>query len=430
MPIKLAVVGSGGSGLCAIKNAIDFDCELVAFEMSKFVGGLWNYTDNVDKDEFGVDTHSSMYQNLVTNLPIELMCYPNEPFPEQKESFVSSEKVLRYYQDYAAKYNLSKFIKFEHHVIRVRSTHDNGTWEIIVKNLRENKISTHIFDAVLICTGHHHKSYIPSYKGQNEFKFKQIHSHVYRSSKIFSDEKKILIVGGNNSAVDLVLDSCKVSKYPILWSNHLNNVDLTQFEGEVIIKPDIMELTSDGVKFVDGSFESNITLIVYATGYKYSYPFLSVDSGVATGDDGEYVRPLWWHCLSINRPTIGFIGLPNLICPNQLFELQTKFCLTFMTGRRELPPKELMMREYEEDIQQRWDRGLGSKKGHFMGPTSDFQRNYYEALEERAGLKVIKPCIIKMHSHASTNRFKNFTAYRNVKYRIIDDENFEVVPLG
>ena len=112
-----------------------------------------------------------------------------------------------------------------------------------------------------------------------------------------------------------------------------------------------------------------------------------------------------------------------------MFELQSKFCLSFITRQKELPPKEVMMEEYENDMQQRWDRGLKPRKGHFMGPTSDYQRDYYKALEERAELKVIIPCVIKMHTHASTNRFKNFTDYRNVKYRIIDDETFEVLPL-
>jgi hypothetical protein len=112
-----------------------------------------------------------------------------------------------------------------------------------------------------------------------------------------------------------------------------------------------------------------------------------------------------------------------------MFELQNQFCLTFITKQKELPSKALMMEEYENDMQQRWDRGLSARKGHFMGPTSDFQSKYYAALEERAGVSVIKPCIIKMHSHTSTSRFINFTTYRNVKYHIIDDENFETTPL-
>lgn len=424
--VRLAVIGSGASGLCALKNAIDYGCDVIAFEQSKFVGGLWNYTDQTDKDDNGLEVHSSMYQNLVTNLPIELMCYPNEPFPAQEKSFVSSQEVLQYYQSYAAKYNLLDLIKLQHHVIRIRPINDGVEWEIIVKNLIEDEISTHIFDAVMICTGHHHTSFIPKYKGQEEFKFKQMHSHVYRSSEIFHDEK-VLIVGGNNSAVDLVIDSCKTSKFPVLWSNHLENeLDTSQFQGEIISKPDVLELTEEGVKFVDGSFET-CSLIIYATGYKYSYPFLSVDCGISAGD---YVHPLWWHSINIHFRSLAFIGLPNLICPNQMFDLQSQFYLTFLTGRKKWPSKERMMKEYEEDMQQRWNRNLSKRKGHFMGPTSNFQQKFYEALEERAGLKIIKPCVIKMHSHTSTNRFKHFTNYRNVKYRIIDDDNFEVIPLG
>ncbi|XP_070507386.1 senecionine N-oxygenase-like [Chironomus tepperi] len=418
--IKLAVIGAGASGLCALKNAVDYGCEVVAFEQSKLVGGLWNYTDLTDKDEYGLDVHSSMYENLVTNLPIEIMCYPNEPFPKQPESFVSSAEVLNYYIRYAEKFNLLSRIKFEHHVFRVRPLL-NDKWEIIVKNLRNDNFETHIFDSVLVCSGHFHTPYIPNQKGQKLFKGKQMHSHTYRSSKIFNNEMT-LIVGGNNSAVDLVIESSKNSKLTI-WSHHLNpEPEMTQFEGKIVAKPDILELTENGVKFIDGTF-AECSLIIYATGYLYSYPFLSMDSGVLGGD---YVKPLWMHCLSINNPSLGFIGLPNLICPNQMFQLQVEFCLTFMTEKRTLPSKDEMLKEMNLDLQERWDRGLTFRKGHFLGHKPDAQLDYYNKLSQKAGIIPIMPCIVKIHSHAHQSRMKHFTSYRNVKYKIVSEDDFEI----
>lgn len=421
--IKLAVIGAGPSGLCVIKNAFDYNCEVVAFEQTKLVGGLWNFTNETDKDEYGLEIHSSMYENLVTNLPIEIMCYPNEPFPKQLESFVSSAEVLNYYNRYAEKFDLLRYIKFEHHVFRVRPL-PNDKWEIIVKNLPKDIYETFIFDSVLVCSGHFHTPFIPKCKGQELFKGKQMHSHAYRSSNVFNNETT-LIIGGNNSAVDLVIESSKNSK-STLWSHHLNPVpDMTQFEGKVLEKTNVSELVENGVKFLDGTF-AECSLIIYATGYLYSYPFLSMDSGVLGGD---YVKPLWMHCLNINNPSLGFIGLPNLICPNQMFQLQVEFCLTFMTGKKKLPSKDQMLKEMDLDLQERKDRGLPLRKAHFLGHKRDAQLEYYDKLSEKASITPIMPYIVKIHSHAHQSRLKHFTSYRNVKYKIVSKDDFEIEDL-
>lgn len=421
--LKIAVIGAGASGLCAIKNAIEYGCEVMAFEQTSNVGGLWNYTDETEKDKYGLDIHSSMYQNLVTNLPIELMCFPNEPFRDQKESFVTSEEVLSYYNNYAKVHELLQFIKFEHNVLRVRPL-VNDKWEVIVKDLKEDSYKTFNFDGILVCSGHFHTPFTPKVKGKELFKGKLMHSHTYRSSEIFKNQKT-LIVGGNNSAIDLVIDSCVVSSVTY-WSQHLEQKpELSQFGGPVTTKPDIQEILENGVKFTDGTF-IECSLIVFATGYLYSYPFLSVDSGVIAG---EYVKPLWMQCLSINKPTLAFIGLPNLICPNQMFQLQSEFCLTFMTGKKALPSREEMIKDMEEDFNDKIDKGLPPRKFHFLGHTIDGQKRYYDELSRKAGVKNIMPCILKMHQHAHKNRMKNFTTYRNVKYKILNENDFETVEL-
>lgn len=207
--MRIGVIGAGAAGLAAIKNSIDFGCEVIAFEQSETIGGTWVYSDRVGKDEHGLDVHSSMYKDLVTNLPIELMCYPNEPFPENETSFVSSDVILSYYESYADKHNLRDYIRFGHHVVRVRPL-ANDSWEVIVRNLSIDQHETFIFDAILICNGHFHSCYIPKYEGEI-FSGKQTHSHDYRSPETFKNEK-ILVIGGNFSAVDIVQQTAKYAE--------------------------------------------------------------------------------------------------------------------------------------------------------------------------------------------------------------------------
>lgn len=62
--MKIAVIGAGAAGLCAIRHAIEqnFHCE--CFEQTDKVGGTWNYSERIGTDENGLPVHSSMYKGL------------------------------------------------------------------------------------------------------------------------------------------------------------------------------------------------------------------------------------------------------------------------------------------------------------------------------------------------------------------------------
>lgn len=423
--MKVAVIGAGAAGLAAIKHSIDFGCEVLAFEQSDKIGGTWVY-DKVGKNEFGIDIHSSMYKSLTTNLPIEMMCYPNEPFPDNDNSFVSSNEVVSYYKSFADKYRLRDHVKFQYQVVRVRPVSEDfrERWEVIVRNLLIDEYENYKFDAVLVCNGHFHSGFIPDYDGTKIFQGRQMHSHDYRNPEEFKD-KAILVIGGQFSAVDIVHQTARHAK-SVTWSHHLKKEpNLKEFGENVTQKPDVLELREHEIVFVDNSV-SNFTTVIYCTGYEYKFPFLSVDCGISTFDD--FVKPLYKHCLNIKRPTMGFIGLPNLVCPNQLFSLQSRFCLSFITGKKELPTKQEMLDDCEADLKERWKRGLPKRKAHMMGPI--FQEQYYADLAITAGIEPIKPVIPRMHIYTNLNRDSDFLNFRNKKFYVIDDETFEARPIS
>lgn len=189
---SFCVVGAGPAGLSAVKNCLQSGFKVVAFEKGNQVGGTWVYTDDVGKDKYGVDVHSSMYQGLLTNLPKEVMEYPDFPYPFEDRSFVSSDKMLKYFNLYADKFDLHDHIMLEHEVMRVRPLVDD-TWEVIVKNLPQNKFEVLVFDFVFVCNGFS-VPLIPKLIGQDVMTAKQMHSHEYRSPEKFSGEK-VLVIG-------------------------------------------------------------------------------------------------------------------------------------------------------------------------------------------------------------------------------------------
>lgn len=101
------------------------------------------------------------------------------------------------------------------------------------------------------------------------------------------------------------------------------------------------------------------------SGYKYTFPFLSVDCGLSVDDN--YVQPLYKHCININRPTMVLIGLPYYVCASQMFDLQVRFCVTFLSGRKAMPTKEKMTEDTENEMEKRWAKGYKKRQAHMMG---------------------------------------------------------------
>lgn len=62
--MHIAVIGAGTAGMCAAKHALSKGCEVTVFEQTNQLGGIWVYTDEVGKNEFGLDVHSAMYKGL------------------------------------------------------------------------------------------------------------------------------------------------------------------------------------------------------------------------------------------------------------------------------------------------------------------------------------------------------------------------------
>lgn len=68
-----------------------------------------------------------------TNLPKEVMGFPDYDFDTNiEESFISSELVLEYLQNYAEHFELTPYIKLEHEIIRVRPR--SVGWEVSMIN--------------------------------------------------------------------------------------------------------------------------------------------------------------------------------------------------------------------------------------------------------------------------------------------------------
>ncbi|XP_039441094.1 senecionine N-oxygenase-like [Culex pipiens pallens] len=417
---RYCVIGAGAAGLAAAKSILDVGCDqLVVYEQTDQVGGTWVYTDTVGSDHHGLPIHGSMYSGLWTNLPKEVMGFPGYEMPTQRRSYIHSSEVLEFMKSYAGNYHVVDYVKFEHLVEQVKPVGE-GKWEVIVKDLKNNESTTNTFDYVLVCNGHYFDPAIPNFPGKDVFKGAQLHSHEYRKPDIFRD-RSVLIVGSGPSGKDLTIAASRQAQ-TVFFSHHVHEkLKNVAFPSNVVHVQDIAKLHESEVEFIDGTRHA-IDLILYCTGYRYSFPFLHRDCAIEVADN--WVNPLYKHILNINHPTMAFIGIPYRVCTTIMFDLQSRFAVKYYSGGKSLPSKEEMLADLQADTENRQKRGLSSRQAHMMG--GEVQAVYYEDVARTADVTPVPPIMARMHMHSERRRNEDLLKYRNDVFRVLDDNNFEV----
>jgi hypothetical protein len=111
--------------------------------------------------------------------------------------------------------------------------------------------------------------------------------------------------------------------------------------GDVTVKPGIERFGTDRVFFADGSTE-RVDAVIYATGYKISFPFLD---RALTGP-GDTEPPLFHRVVPPALPGLYFIGLVQPVGATMpLAEAQSHWVADLIDGRAALPPVAVMNRE-------------------------------------------------------------------------------------
>ena len=102
--------------------------------------------------------------------------------------------------------------------------------------------------------------------------------------------------------------------------------------GYVIIKPNVRRFTATGVIFEDGSMEDNIDMVMLATGYKMSYPFISHD--ILPINDNRVEMYKYVFNPEHKHPTMAVLGLVQPLGPIlPIAELQARWATRIFKGK-------------------------------------------------------------------------------------------------
>ncbi|XP_027627348.1 dimethylaniline monooxygenase [N-oxide-forming] 3 isoform X4 [Tupaia chinensis] len=211
---RVAVIGAGVSGLAAIRSCLEEGLEPTCFERSDDIGGLWKFSGRAEEGR------ASIYQSVFTNSSKEMMCFPDFPYPDDYPNFMHHSKLQEYIIAFAKEKGLLKYIRFETFVSSVSKRPDfsvTGQWDVTTE--KDGKKESAIFDAVMICSGHHVYPNLPkeSFPGLKQFKGKIFHSRDYKDPGTFKG-KRVLVIGLGNSGCDIATELSRTAEQVIISS--------------------------------------------------------------------------------------------------------------------------------------------------------------------------------------------------------------------
>lgn len=406
---KVCVIGAGPSGITTAKRLAEYGIPFDCYEASDEVGGNWYF-----KNPNGM---SACYQSLHIDTSKYRLQFEDFPAPADWPDFPHHSQLLQYFKDYVDHFGLRDRIRFNTLVTGAERAAD-GLWTVTTSTG-----DTEVYDALIVCNGHHWDPRFPDYPG--EFDGVLMHSHAYNDpfDPIDMRGKRIVVVGMGNSGLDIASELSQrflaeklfvsarrgvwvLPKYvkgqasdrrslppwiPPKLGLKLRQRAVRKFRGEmqnyglpapdhepleahpsaseeflhragcgdIEFKPAITELAGDRVHFADGSSEQ-IDVVLCATGYHISFPFFA---DPALLPDTENRFPLFAMMMKPEIDNLFFLGLaqplPTLV---NFAEQQSKFVAAYLTGRYHLPPRAEIDQQLREQETRRRGRYYDSPR--------------------------------------------------------------------
>jgi cation diffusion facilitator CzcD-associated flavoprotein CzcO len=393
---RTCVIGAGLSGLTAGKALTDWGMPYTCFESSDEVGGNWYFRNP--------NGRSSAYRSLHIDTSKPSISFKDFPMPDRYPDYPHHTEIAEWLRDYADAFGLRANIRFNTTVQRAERL-DDGGWRIVTDARDEE-----LFDALLVGNGHHWNPSVPEFPGTFSGDTLHSHNYIDTTDPLDLRDRRVLVVGIGNSAVDIASElsrkgvaekvfistrsgawvvpkylfgkpvdqivstipwlslklqrrlvaplpfiaSGKMESYGLPHPNHRfleahptvsSELLLRLGSGDAVAKPNVAELLGDRVRFEDGSVEE-VDAIVYATGYRITFPFFDEDFLAAP----ENRLPLYKRMFKPGIDDLAFVGLAQAIPTLFPFaECQSKFLVRWLSGEWALPDPGEMEREIAAD---------------------------------------------------------------------------------
>jgi len=184
---KFLIIGAGPCGLGVAKALKESGISYIQAEADGEVGGNWFH---------GVYESAHIISSRQTTE------FPDFPMPAGYPDFPSRRQMADYYRLYADTFGLRENIRFNTKVVMCAPLENDG-WEVEFASGEKQ-----VFKGIVVCNGHHWDRRYPNYPGK--FTGEWMHSKDYRSSDQLAN-KRVLVIGGGNSACDIVSEAARTA---------------------------------------------------------------------------------------------------------------------------------------------------------------------------------------------------------------------------
>ncbi|XP_044532471.1 dimethylaniline monooxygenase [N-oxide-forming] 2-like [Gracilinanus agilis] len=451
MAKNVAVIGAGVSGLISLKCCLDEGLQPTCFERTEDIGGLWRFKEKVEEGRASiyesVITNTCKEMSCFSDFPMPddfPNFLPNSKLLEYFRIFAQKFDLLKYIQFQTTVLNVNKHNDFSStgkwDVITEKNGKEESTTFDAVMVCSGHHIVSHMpltsFPGIERFKGQYFHS--RQYKNPNGFEKKRIlvigsgnsASDIAvelckKAEQVFMSSRHgswvMSRISDNGYPWDMVFHTRfntmlrntlppKIVKWMMetqmnRWFNHENyglvpenkylmkepvlNDDLPSriLYGAIKVKSNVKELTETSAIFEDGSVE-DIDMIVFATGYQISFPFL--DESIVKVEHNQVKLYKYIFPPDLEKPTLAFIGLIQplgSIFPTS--ELQARWVTRVFKGLCTLPSESTMMASIETRREKRLEL-FGKSQSQSL------QTNHIDYLDELATEIGAKPDIISL----------------------------------
>lgn len=379
MNMRVGIIGAGPSGMAQLRafeaaRTLGAEMpEIVCFEKQSDWGGQWNYSWRTGMDGAGESAHSSMYRHLWSNGPKECLEFSDYTFDEHFgrpiSSFPPREVLFDYISGRVEKSDVRKFIKFNTAVRWVNYDAASEEFTVASQDVRTGETETHVFDKLVVSTGHFSVPNVPEFEGINSFPGEIMHAHDFRGAERFAG-KDLLMIGSSYSAEDIGMQAHKMGAASVTLSYRTAPMGF-DWPSTTVERPLVTRFEGRTAHFADGT-TGDFDAVVMCTGYLHKYPFLPSNMAISSSNvlyPGNLYKGVVWQ----QNTNLFYLGAQDQYYTFNMFDAQAWFARDVMIGKIALPSET----DRAADVASWLDR-QDALKDH--DAESDFQTEYVREL--------------------------------------------------
>ena len=197
----VVVIGAGPSGLAVVKECLAAGLSVKAYERRSSLGGVYCFTEECSGGVWkGCRLTSSPWVTAFSDFP---------PLGHS-DRHLTHYQYLNYLKKYADNFSLHPHLFYNRTVTHV-SRSKCGKWAARVKDEERRVETLELFNYVVVCAGSNSKEKDIAFPGIETFKGQALHAANYKQPGPFK-EKKVLVVGNGESAVDIAAQLAGTAK--------------------------------------------------------------------------------------------------------------------------------------------------------------------------------------------------------------------------